>query len=395
MPAPSRILIVGAGIAGLALGRALRAHGLVPEIIERAVLWPDRGAGLYLPGNGVRALGALGLADKVLARAIRMSHQRILDVRGRLLAEVELGKLWNRVGCCVGIARVDLHRILLDGADGVPMRLGTTVTTLTQEADKVFVTFNDGSRGTYDLVVGADGIHSSIRQFVLPDIRPRHLGQVSWRFLVDESVAVKTWTAMLGPRQAFLALPVGPNCLYCYADLAAVGTEDPTRGDLDRLVALFKEFAHIPCQASSARSKASTRSTSLPSKRSSSIRGFMGVSCSLGMRRMRRRRTWRKVRRWRSRMRWCWRRCWRRIARRLRRCPRSLNGGAVASAGCSSEHMAGIASESCPSPFAISRSAWHGQLSIDETIDRCSPSHRRRCQVVPGSTESLAESEVN
>jgi 2-polyprenyl-6-methoxyphenol hydroxylase-like FAD-dependent oxidoreductase len=158
---------------------------------------------------------------------------------GRLLAEVELGKLWNRVGCCVGIARVDLHRILLDGADGVPMRLGTTVTTLTQEADKV-VTFNDGSCGTYDLVVRADGIHSSIRQFVLPDTRPRHLGQVSWRFLVDESVAVRTWTALLGPRQAFLALPVGPNRLYCYADLAA----DPTRGDLDRLVALFKEFAH-------------------------------------------------------------------------------------------------------------------------------------------------------
>jgi 2-polyprenyl-6-methoxyphenol hydroxylase-like FAD-dependent oxidoreductase len=92
MPAPSRILIVGAGIAGLALGRALRVHGLVPEIIERAVSWPDRGAGLYLPGNGVRALGALGLADKVLARAIRMSHQRILDFRGATAGRGGAGK---------------------------------------------------------------------------------------------------------------------------------------------------------------------------------------------------------------------------------------------------------------------------------------------------------------
>jgi 2-polyprenyl-6-methoxyphenol hydroxylase-like FAD-dependent oxidoreductase len=58
-----RILIVGGGIAGLALGRALREQGVVLEIIERAASWPTRGTGLYLPGNGVRALEALGLAD--------------------------------------------------------------------------------------------------------------------------------------------------------------------------------------------------------------------------------------------------------------------------------------------------------------------------------------------
>ena len=243
MPAPLRILIVGGGIAGLALGRALREQGFVPEIIERAASWPAGGTGLYLPGNGVRALGALGLADKVLARAVRMSHQRILDHTGRQLAEIELAKLWNPVGPCVGIARGELHRILLEGAAGVPMRLGTTVTTLSQEDDEVNVAFADGSTGTYDLVVGADGIHSSIRQLVFGDIRPRHLGQVSWRFLVDHFGAIETWTAMLAPRQAFLAMPVGPNRLYCYADLAALATEDPTGRDLVRFLALFAEFA--------------------------------------------------------------------------------------------------------------------------------------------------------
>ena len=243
MPAPSRILIVGGGIAGLALGRALREQGLVPEIIERAASWPAGGTGLYLPGNGVRALGALGLADKVLARAVCMSHQRILDHTGRQLAEVELAKIWNPVGLCVGIARSELHRILLEGAAGVPMRLGTTLSALSQRDDEVNVTFADGSSGTYDLVVGADGIHSSIRQLVCGSIRPRHIGQVSWRFLVEHSGTIKTWTAMLAPRRAFLAMPVGPNRLYCYADLAAFATEDPTGRDLNRLLALFAEFA--------------------------------------------------------------------------------------------------------------------------------------------------------
>lgn len=243
MPAPSRILIVGGGIAGLALGRALRDQGFAPEIIERAASWTAGGTGLYLPGNGVRALGALGVADKVLARAVRMSHQRILDHTGRPLAEIDLSKLWNRVGACVGMARGELHRILLEGAAGVPMQLGATLTALSQGDDEVDVAFADGSSGTYDLVVGADGIHSSIRQLVFGGVRPRHVGQVSWRFLVDHSAAIETWTAMLAPRRAFLAVPVGPNRLYCYADLATHATEDPTGGDLERFRALFADFA--------------------------------------------------------------------------------------------------------------------------------------------------------
>jgi 2-polyprenyl-6-methoxyphenol hydroxylase-like FAD-dependent oxidoreductase len=242
-PTSSRILIVGGGIAGLALARALRQQGVASEIIERAASWPGSGTGLYLPGNGVRALGALGLADQVLARAVRMSHQRILDHAGRQLAEVELAKLWNPVGQCVGIARGDLHRILLEGAAGIPMRLGTTVTTLRQENDGVNVAFTDGSTGTYTVVVGADGIHSSIRPLVFGNIRPRHLGQVSWRFLVDGCGAVKTWTAMLGARSAFLAMPVGPNRLYCYADLLTFANQDPTNHDLVQLRALLADFA--------------------------------------------------------------------------------------------------------------------------------------------------------
>ena len=243
MPAPSRILIVGGGIAGLALGRALRQQGLVPEIIERAALWPAGGTGLYLPGNGVRALRALGVADKVLARAVRMSHQRILDHTGRQLAEIELATLWNPVGPCVGIERGELHRVLLEGAAGVPMRLGSTVTMLSQANDEVNVDFADGSTGKYDLVVGADGIHSTIRQLAFGGIRPRQLGQVSWRFLVNHSGAIKTWTAMLGRGKTFLAMPVGANRLYCYADLAALAAEDPADRTLVRLLEFFEDFA--------------------------------------------------------------------------------------------------------------------------------------------------------
>jgi 2-polyprenyl-6-methoxyphenol hydroxylase-like FAD-dependent oxidoreductase len=237
-----RILIVGGGIAGLALGRALRERQL-PEIVERAASWSARGTGLYIPGNGVRALGGLGLADTVLARAVCMSHQRILSHKGRQLAEVRLPEFWGGVGPCVGIARDELHRILLDGADGVPRRLGATVTALSQRNREVDVAFADGSTGTYDLVVGADGIHSATRRLVFGDMRPRYLGQVSWRFLVEQSKGIKTWTAMLARDRAFLTVPVAPNRLYCYADSFTAAPEDPTGRDPGRLRALFADFA--------------------------------------------------------------------------------------------------------------------------------------------------------
>jgi 2-polyprenyl-6-methoxyphenol hydroxylase-like FAD-dependent oxidoreductase len=79
-----RILIVGAGLAGLALARALGQAGLTPELVEREAGWDIAGTGMYLPANGVRALRALGLEDAVTARAAPISHQRLLDHRGRL-----------------------------------------------------------------------------------------------------------------------------------------------------------------------------------------------------------------------------------------------------------------------------------------------------------------------
>ena len=241
MPAPYRILIVGGGIGGLALGRALGQRGFTAEIIERARSWPASGAGLFIPGNGARALDVLGLADEVLNRAVRVTHQRVLEHTGRHLAEIELTQLWNPIGPCLGIARRELHSILLEGA-GVPIRLGTTVTMLSQEASKVNVVFADGSSSTYDLVVGADGIHSSIRRLVFGGPRPRHLGQATGDSL-DSSDRVDAWTVMLDRQRAFSRVPIGQNRLYCYADLSALATEDPSHRDLDRFRALFEDFA--------------------------------------------------------------------------------------------------------------------------------------------------------
>src|SRR5215211_2909179 len=135
-----RILIVGAGLTGLALARALGHAGLAAELVEREAGWQDAGTGMYLPANGVRALRALGLEAAVAAGAARIPYQRLLDHRGRLLAKIDLHQLWGGVGPCLALTRAELHQVL---RQGVPVRLGRTVHSLERLEGPVHVTFDD------------------------------------------------------------------------------------------------------------------------------------------------------------------------------------------------------------------------------------------------------------
>ncbi|MGH2813874.1 MAG: FAD-dependent monooxygenase, partial [Actinomycetota bacterium] len=234
-----RILIVGAGLAGLALARALGHAGLTPELVEREAGWRDAGTGMYLPANGVRALQTLGLAGAVAARGTRIPRQRLLDHRGHLLAEIDLHQLWGGVGPCLALPRAELHQVL---RQGVPVRLGRTVHALERLEGPVQVTFDDGRRSDYDLVVGADGLRSSVRRLAVDPRPPVPVGQHSWRFLAACPPEVTSWTVMLGRGASFLTVPVSHGLVYCYADVTA-GTAGSSEGNGDPLSRLRERFA--------------------------------------------------------------------------------------------------------------------------------------------------------
>jgi 2-polyprenyl-6-methoxyphenol hydroxylase-like FAD-dependent oxidoreductase len=236
-----RILIVGAGLAGLALARALRQAGFTAQVIEREAGWEGAGTGMYLPANGVRALRALGLEDTVAARAAPVSHQRLLDHRGRLLADIDLGDLWGDVGPCLALPRTELHQIL---RQDVPVRLGRTVASLQRLEGPVQVTLDDGSGGEFGLVVGADGLRSSVRRLAVDDRPPVPVGQHSWRFLTACPPEVTTWSVLLGRGASFLTVPVGGGLVYCYADVTASAVADGVDGDpAGRMRERFASFA--------------------------------------------------------------------------------------------------------------------------------------------------------
>ncbi len=238
-----RILIVGAGIAGLSTARALDRRGFRPQIVERTAEWPKAGTGMYLPANGFRALRALGLDEAVMSRGRAITHQRFLNRRGSVLMDIDLPDFWGACGPCLAIHRSAFHGQLVAGTSEVPLRFGTTVESIQQRGGSARAILSDGSSGDFDVIVGADGIHSTIRRLAFGDEQPRHVGQVSWRFLVDGLPEIDAWTVMLGKGRTFLTIPLGHGRVYCYCDIGSRLTDDPTGGDAWPLRELFRDFA--------------------------------------------------------------------------------------------------------------------------------------------------------
>ena len=235
-----RILVVGGGIAGLATARALARAGFSVEVVEREDAWTGAGAGIYLPGNAARALRTLGLERAVLERAVVIARQRFCDHRGRLLVDVDLAEVWDGVGPCLALHRADLQAVLIDGAREVPIRMGFDLRELSERDGTLSVEFGDGNTGDYGLVVGADGIHSTVRRLAFGnDATARPVGQVGWRFVAPCPPEITTWTVMLGPRTAFLMLPIGHRRVYCYCDVMSASGEEADDG----LGRFFSDFA--------------------------------------------------------------------------------------------------------------------------------------------------------
>ena len=237
-----RILIVGGGIGGLAMARAGALCGLDGEVVERATTPQIAGAGIYLPGNGMAALGRLGLAEAVADRGAVVARRRLFDDRGRQLIDFDEAGLWRDVAPPIALHRETLQRILADDASHAPIRFGVAVTSIDDGPEAVRVAFDDGSSGTYDLVVGADGVHSDTRRTVLGGPEARLAGQVGWRFVVDGYAGIDGWNAWLGRDRGFLALGIGGDRVYGVGDIRSADGADPTGGDLETFKRLFEGY---------------------------------------------------------------------------------------------------------------------------------------------------------
>jgi 2-polyprenyl-6-methoxyphenol hydroxylase-like FAD-dependent oxidoreductase len=224
-----RVLIVGGGIAGMALAIVLRRAGIAAEIAEIDPGWRVYGAGITVTGPTLRALDALGLLDAVVSESFCYDATRICDAAGHVVmaSRVSGRPMGPRVPNGGGILRPVLHRILAAAtrASGAEVRLGVSIAEIEQADGTVSVGFTDGTAAGYDLVVGADGIHSRLRDMLFPDApKPEFTGQGCWRAVVPRPSEIDCGNVYVGGSVKAGITPVSADEMYLFLLQQVPGT---------------------------------------------------------------------------------------------------------------------------------------------------------------------------
>ncbi|WP_105975506.1 FAD-dependent monooxygenase [Streptomyces geranii] len=201
-----KVIVVGAGIGGLAAALSLRASGHEVTLVERTARFTEIGAGIQLAPNATRVLRDLGLLDTVAARASRpaaMTFRTWSDgteicryVLGRE-AETEFGAPYLQVH------RADLHQALAAPFPPSSVRLDTEIVAVDQDDTKAYVTTADGERLAADLVVAADGVRSAVRERLFGADRAVFSGTAAYRALLPAAevadLDLPDYAGWLGP----------------------------------------------------------------------------------------------------------------------------------------------------------------------------------------------------
>lgn len=212
-------VVVGGGIGGVAAAVALHQRGWRVEVLERAAMFGEIGAGLSLWPNALQALDALGLADRVVAAGAIETGGGARDRAGRWLSRADNAGIAIRHGWpLVMVHRAELLRTLVEALPPQSLLPGTAMRTVRTDGAGAVVEHRHGTTRV-DLVVGADGLRSDLRRQLWPEAAPpRHAGYTAWRMVTEPLAAPPTEGALFwgrGERIGFAALP-GDRC-YCFA----------------------------------------------------------------------------------------------------------------------------------------------------------------------------------
>lgn len=221
----SRVVIVGAGLGGLTLALALARAGGEPVVREQAAELAPVGAGITLGPNAVKVLDHLGLGDRLVAKGFSPGRQWTQHWQtGAVIRESERGpELARTYGAAyLHIHRADLHAMLVEALEAAApnaLELGRRVVAVSPGGS---ATFADGDEIEGDVLIGADGLKSVVRESLFGDASPAFTGQVAWRGIVPVERLPDRVRALppgihVGPGRLFMRYPVRGGALLNYA----------------------------------------------------------------------------------------------------------------------------------------------------------------------------------
>jgi len=240
MTAVQRVAIAGAGVAGLASAIFLARAGVDVDLFDAQPSLPTRGSGITLQGNALRVFDELGVWGEVAAagKPFEGLNLRAPGPGAPIVAALpDLKTGGPDYPSTMGMSRPDLARILLAAAEkyGARVHFGRRVTGLTQTDDDVDVEIDGELFGTYDLVIGADGLHSTVRELVGIHVTPEQTGMGIWRTFVSLPPDVdRSELYYGGPMYIAGYTPTGDDTMYAFLvekaeDRSGVAPEEARR----------------------------------------------------------------------------------------------------------------------------------------------------------------------
>ncbi|GGD26293.1 FAD-dependent monooxygenase [Aureimonas glaciei] len=222
------VFVAGAGIAGLALMRELHRRNIRALAVDQRAGPADAGLAVNLPGNAIAALRRLGLGDAMAGHGRSVERREYRSAAGGLLFAVDERKFWGSDLTPRCMRRGDLASLLAGGLPEQAVRWGTQVTSVSESSGRVVIGTLADRRYASKFLVGADGIHSTVRRlrFESTGTLSARLASASWRFMAPDP-GVDCWTIWASADALVLLIPVDHGEVYGWA----AATKD--RGKLD------------------------------------------------------------------------------------------------------------------------------------------------------------------
>ncbi|MCT4582913.1 MAG: FAD-dependent monooxygenase [Flavobacteriales bacterium] len=237
-----KVTIIGAGIAGLTLGIALQKKGIAFEIYEAFDTVKDLGAGIMLANNAMQVYQKLGLTSEIAAKGREYHALNIVDGKMNILSSMGANTYSEHKIESYAIHRSTLQQVLLKQVPTEKLHLGKKVAAIEKQAAFTIVKFHDGTQIKASVLIGADGIHSEVRQSIGSKNEIRNAHQICWRGIANIELP-KEYTHQLheiwadGKRFGFVQ--IATDKVYWYALKDSKQRETIT---IKELLVLFQNF---------------------------------------------------------------------------------------------------------------------------------------------------------
>lgn len=235
----ANILVIGGGIGGLTAAIALRQRGFEVDLLEKNPALTVYGVGIIQQANVIRAFHQLGILDAYINAGFGFDSVSVFAGSGDLVAKLPAPRLVEGYAANLGISRRSLHEVLTNSAasSGAHLDFGFTAAKLEDTGSQVIAHFEGRPSKSYDLVVAADGIHSTTRSALFPEApRPEFTGQSVWRYNFPRPPEVDGVWAFSGAISVGL-VPLSRTEMYMFVTTPELDDRRPPHDTLARSMA--------------------------------------------------------------------------------------------------------------------------------------------------------------